>query len=152
MIQNSGFRVIYLSGWCVLHPQIESWSWGEHCSSTLTLFEHQTSMMWTQRPPLLVLPSVSSKHGLPVGCNSLIQDVVAETGLCTDVGTTVSDFPLLCQPESDLSTLFPCDRIGRSSRKNPNQISVSPIQDPSPVLSGAVRVGWFEKCCRLWSS
>lgn len=31
-------------------------------------------------------------NGLPVKCNSLIRKVVVETGVCRDVGTTVSAF------------------------------------------------------------
>lgn len=49
-------------------------------TSTLIVFEHQASMMKTQAPPPLVMvPSVE--------CNSLIWDVVVDSGLCEDVGS-----------------------------------------------------------------
>ena len=41
--------------------------------------------------------SAGSEHGLSVECDSLIRDVVVETGLFKNVGTTVSDFSLLRQ-------------------------------------------------------
>lgn len=40
------------------------------------------------------LCAVSSQHDPHISCKSLIHDDVVETGLCQDVATTVSVFPL----------------------------------------------------------
>lgn len=64
---------------CILH--VKSSTSANQCLST----KHR------RRKPR-VLRSVSSEHGPPVRCNSLIPDVVMETDLCKDVAITVSDF------------------------------------------------------------
>lgn len=64
---------------CILH--VKSSTSANQCLST----KHR------RRKPR-VLRSVSSGHGPPVRCNSLIPDVVMETDLCKDVAITVSDF------------------------------------------------------------
>ena len=51
--------------------------------------------------PAAVLRSVGSEHGPPAECNSSIRDVVVETGLCKDVGTTLPVvLPALVPPVS----------------------------------------------------
>ncbi len=49
-------------------------------------------------------------HKLPIKCNSLIQDVVTKPGLCKNVSTTVSDFPLQVSLSLISSILFCCDQ------------------------------------------
>lgn len=49
------------------------------------------SAMSSQTPPLLVLRSVGPERGsAPSECESLIRDVVVETGLCENVDTARS--------------------------------------------------------------
>lgn len=51
-------------------------------------------------------PSPSIISVLPVKCNSLIWDILVETGLCIDVDIAVSDFHLFGQPESQFVHLI----------------------------------------------
>lgn len=44
-------------------------------------------------------------NGLPVKCNSLIRKVVVETGVCRDVGTTVSVFCCCLVSLSSISSI-----------------------------------------------
>lgn len=61
---------------------------------------------------------------------------MVETGLYKDVGTTISEFPLLCQLSPILSISFPCDwKSAKSSLK-------SKIDSASPPWGG---VGWSKK-------
>lgn len=63
------------------------------------------------RPTTLtvVLCCVGLEHSQLIECNTLIWEVVVETGLCKYVGTTISDVQLLGQPESRVSISFSCN-------------------------------------------
>lgn len=71
-------------------PKLKVLQQVKHFPSTLTVFEHQASILSTQSPPPLI-------HN---NSNSLIQDAVVKTGLRKDAGSTVSNFLLLGQPVS----------------------------------------------------
>lgn len=79
-----------------------------------------------------------SEYSSYIQCNSLIQDVVVETGLCKGVLTAISDFPLSGRSQSHFSISFSCKHtLAKSSL---SRISTTPI--PTLSLSSPGLSGW----------
>lgn len=95
---------------------------------------------WTQGGVFFLTSSFwqRSEYSSYIQCNSLIQDVVVETGLCKGVVTAISDFPLSGRSQSHFSVSFSCKHtLAKSSL---SRISTTPI--PTLSLSSPGLSGW----------